>query len=312
MRIGYPCKNLSIDCVGDKTFRLRSYSEERLVSTVQNNLVCLLEMLRFNERNGILFFRITSDLVPFASHPVCRFDWPGFFAPVFDEIGAFIKSHNMRISMHPDQFTLINSIDPAIFERSRTELLYHASVLESLGLDSTAKIQIHVGGVYGHRDASIDRFVERYGMLEESIKDRLVIENDDRSYTLSDCLRVSDRTGIPVLFDTLHHRTNTSGEPIREAMEQAGHTWRAKDGLPMVDFSSQAKGRKPGTHSDTIDMDGFRAFLIETRPFDFDVMLEIKDKETSALRAIEEASRDSRFLFSPVRPEGDYQELKRS
>lgn len=295
MKIGYPCKNLTVGCMGDRTFRLRSYSEERLISTVSNNLQCLLEMVRFNAQHGILFFRITSDLVPFASHPICLFDWRTFFAGLFGEIGTFIRTHGMRISMHPDQFTLINSVDPAIFERSRAELLYHAAVLDALGLDRSAKIQIHVGGVYGDRNASIERFVERFALLDESIRRRLVVENDDRNYTLRDCLEVSARAGLPVLFDTLHHSVKWSGETYRQAVELVSATWDENDGPPMVDYSSQAKGRKPGVHSTSIDIDDFVGFLDETSPFDFDVMLEIKDKETSAIRAMEAASGDWRF-----------------
>ena len=132
MKIGYPCLNRTIGCKADRTFRLKSYSEERLIETVANNLACLEEILRHNVAMRVLFFRITSDLVPFASHPVCRFDWQGHFREQFTRLGAFIREHDIRISMHPDQFTLINSLDEAIFERSRRELLYHAQVLDAL------------------------------------------------------------------------------------------------------------------------------------------------------------------------------------
>lgn len=295
MKIGYPCKNLSVDCIGDRTFRLKSYSEERLVSTVRNNLQCLLDMLRFNAAHHIMFFRITSDLIPFASHPVCTVDWRTSFSSMFNETGGFIRTHNMRISMHPGQFVVINSRWEDVFQRSRAELMYHLQVLEALGLDRTAKIQIHVGGVYGDRSESMGRFGKRLGMLDKSIRQRLVIENDDRNYTLRDCLDISNLTGLPVLFDVFHHRVNTSGETVRHAMKRVSATWGEEDGLPMVDYGSQARARKPGTHSDSIDLDDFKAFIEETRPFDFDVMLEIKDKEISAARAIESVRRDPRF-----------------
>lgn len=260
-------------------------------------------MLQFNAEHGILFLRITSDLIPFASHPICRFDWQTFFADSFHQIGVFIRSQDMRISMHPDQFTLINSVDPAIFERSKAELTYHVNVLEALGLDTTAKIQIHIGGVYGDRSAGIDRFVKRFGLLDQSVGRRLIIENDDRHYTLHDCLEVSKKTGLPVLFDVLHHEVNTGGETVRHAVELAKATWSDKDGLPMVDYSSQAAGRKPGVHTHSINLAHFVAFLENTRPFDFDVMLEIKDKETSAMKAIGAAATDDRLKkIGPCNP----------
>ncbi len=121
MRIGYPCVNTSLGC-RNRTFRLKSYSEERLVETVQSNLECLRAVLEFNASHGLLFFRINSGFVPFASHEVCAFDWQACFKEKFASIGAFIREKGMRVSMHPDQFTLINSRDEEIFRRSCREL----------------------------------------------------------------------------------------------------------------------------------------------------------------------------------------------
>ncbi|HUV02937.1 MAG TPA: hypothetical protein VMW67_05800 [Desulfobacteria bacterium] len=157
MRIGYPCINWTISCKGDRTFRLKSYSEERLIETVENNLNCLQEILAFNIDHTLLFFRITSDLVPFASHPINQFDWQGHFKHKFEGLGAFITRHGIRISLHPDQFTLINSVNTEVFERSVKELLYHAEVLDLMELDTTAKIQLHVGGVPANRSARLQK-----------------------------------------------------------------------------------------------------------------------------------------------------------
>ena len=296
MRIGYPCINLSLNCRSSRTFRIKSYSEERLINTIESNLNCLQQLLDFNVQHSLLFFRITSDLIPFASHPICAFPWQSFFRDRFEEIGKLIRGSNMRISMHPDQFTLINSPDLDVFERSQRELIYHAEVLDLMALDTSAKMQIHVGGVYNNKQESASRFIERYRQLDESVKQRLVIENDDKSYALWDCLSISEQSGIPVLFDYFHHKLNSSGETVGQAIDLVTKTWRDRDGPPMVDYSHSQQEKQHRAHADSLDPAKFREFLKETSPFDFDVMLEIKDKERSAITALGEAKGDPRLI----------------
>jgi len=295
VRIGYPCINRSIGCTANRTFRLSSYRHERLVGTVAGNLDCLGKILSFNRSHGILFFRITSDLVPFASHPVMDFAWQDRFSDRFSEIGKTIAGSGIRISMHPDQFIVINSPDENVLARSLAELAYHAEVLDLMGLDAAAKIQIHVGGVYGDRKAGIRRFIDRVDGLAEPVRRRLVVENDDLRYPLADCLHISHETGIPVLLDVFHHELNNRGEPLPDAIGEAAATWGRSDGTPMVDYSSQEAGRKRGTHAETLDLLHFRRFLDASGPHDLDVMLEIKDKEKSALAALELARGDPRL-----------------
>jgi UV DNA damage endonuclease len=291
LRVGYPCINRSIGCTSSRTFRLASYSERRLVEAVRQNLDCLETVLRWNVEHGIGFFRITSDLVPFASHPVCTYNWARNFRDRLLALGRLVRRHRMRISMHPDQFVLLNALDERIVESSLRELDYHARVLDLMELPLSAKLQIHVGGVYGDKQAGINRFAERYRSLPAQIRRRLVVENDDRSYTVADCLEVNRLTGVPVLFDVFHHRVNSSGEAVREALHRCAATWRGRDGLPMVDYSSQEPGQRRGRHAEHIDRLGFRQFLADVRGIDFDVMLEIKDKEKSAREALALASR---------------------
>ncbi len=296
MKIGYPCINWTVGCKGDRTFRLKSYSEERLIATVENNLNCLSEMVSFNVNHTLLFFRITSDLVPFASHPINQFNWQGYFKRKFQAIGTFIEIHGIRISMHPDQFTLINSVDTGGFERSVKELMYHTQILDVMELDTSAKIQIHVGGVYGDKAKSMKRFIKRFNALDERIRRRLVIENDDRLYCLKDCLQIHAETEIPVLFDVYHHELNNSGETVQEAFNLFTKTWKEKDGVPMVDYSSQQPGGQKGKHAESIDAEHFKQFIEETKAFDFDIMLEIKDKEQSALKAVNVLKEAGRVL----------------
>lgn len=296
MKIGYPCINLTLDCRSSRTFRLKNYSNEKFESTVKENLNCLQKILEFNRDNQILFFRITSDLISFASHPVLNFEWKEHFKTTFEDLGAFIRKNKMRITMHPGQYTVLNSINKNVYENSLKELNYHVDVLDSMNLDSTAKIQIHVGGVYGNKKASMKRFISRYFKLDNKIKNRLVIENDDKSYNLSDCLQINQKTDIPIIFDVYHHQCNNSGEQIIEAFGKISDTWKEKDGLPILHYSSEHPIKSKPSHADTIDLNHFKKFIYLTRDFNFDLMLEIKDKEISALKALEIISNDERFL----------------
>ncbi|MDD1686081.1 UV DNA damage repair endonuclease UvsE [Methanoregula sp.] len=295
MRIGYPCINRSIGCSANRTFRLASYSEDRLLGTVAGNIACLRKILAWNQKNDILFFRITSDLVPFASHPVCTFPWQEQFREEFAATGTFIKEAGIRISMHPDQFIVLNSPDERVVSRSIDELAYHARVLDAMGLDASAKIQLHVGGVYGDPVKSIARFVRVYGQLDPAILRRLVVENDDQRFTASDCLEIHELTGIPVLFDVFHHTCRNNGEDLDEIIPAISKTWQRSDGTMMADYSSQHPEKRAGSHAEHIDITDFKKFLAISRATDMDIMLEIKDKENSALAAVALARADPRF-----------------
>jgi len=296
MRIGYPCINRSLGCSAGRTFRLVSYSEERLISTIAGNLACLRKILAWNREHDLRFFRITSDLVPFASHPVCTFPWQEHFRDELEEIGNFIRQSGIRISMHPDQFIVLNSPDQQVVSRSIDELVYHAKVLDGMGLDSTAKIQLHVGRVYGNPAESMARFARVYEQLDPTHQQRLVVENDDQRFSSADCLLIHEQTGIPVLFDVFHHACHPAGEEIEDVLRQTGATWNRSDGIPMVDYSSQHPGKRSGSHAEHIDPADFSAFLERSLPFDRDIMLEIKDKEKSALIACDLARNDPRFF----------------
>jgi len=296
MRIGYPCINRTIGCIPSKTFRLASYSDERLRATVAANLACLQKILQFNVEHGLLFLRITSNIVPFASHKICTFPWQEHFSDILRELGDYCRHHGFRISMHPDQFVLLNAPDAGVLERSIAELAYQTAVLDLMGLDRATKVQIHIGGVYGDKAASMDRFVENYTRLDPAIQARLVIENDERLYSVADCRAIHDRTGIPVILDTFHHALNNQGEPLADVLSVLTKTWNNNDGLPMVDYSSQQEGKRAGAHVEHIVPEDFCQFLDNSRLYDFDIMFEIKDKEKSATLALELAAGDPRIV----------------
>ncbi len=286
MKIGYPCINNEINCTSNHTFRLKNYSKENLYEKIKQNLDCLKKILEYNVKNNLLFFRIGSQLIPFASHPICKENWQKDFAKEFKEIGKYIKENNIRISVHPDQFVLINSPKKEIVFNSIQELIYHADILDALKLNQEAKIQIHVGGLYGNKKEAIKSFIENYKKLPLKVKNRLVIENDHRLFSAKDVIFIHHKIGIPVLLDTFHHECLNNGESINEILKITSKTWTKKDGIPMIDYSNQAKNEIKGKHSLSINEKAFKNFLQKIKNLDLDIMLEIKDKEKSAKKAL--------------------------
>jgi UV DNA damage endonuclease len=240
-------------------------------------------------KNNLLFFRIGSDLIPFASHPICRYDWLHNFESEFKEIGDYIIKNNMRISMHPDQFVLLNSSNEKTTQSSIRELQYHCDVLDAMCLDQSAKIQIHVGGAYGNKTNAINLFIKRYdSFLSESVKKRLVIENDDHLFNLDDCMVIHHQTDIPIVLDSFHQQCFGNGISLNNSIKETNPTWKKiKDGFPIIDFSSQQLGERRGKHANTINISLFEKFVHALKNFEVDIMIEIKDKEKSALKALE-------------------------
>ena len=285
MRVGYACLNLDVFESNFKTLRLSSLSDERLLVLIEHNLSALEAIVDYNIKHKIELFRITSSLIPFGSLHVNQIDWKDVFKDKLLIIKSKIVSSGMRISVHPGQFTVLNSLDENVVLSSILELEYHTDILESLGGTQESKMILHVGGVYGDKDLAIARFIDVYqNRLSERIKRHLVIENDDRLFTLLDVLNISGVINIPVIYDNLHHEINPSLEDLSkdEIMARVFGTWGVLDGKPKVHYSEQDSRKRPGAHSYTIDLNHF---IKEVSNYDMDVMLEVKDKNRSALKA---------------------------
>lgn len=137
---------------------------------------------------------------------------------------------------------------------------------------------------------AMKNFEKNYNtILSPNVRRRLVVENDDRLYNVNDCLSIHDRTGVPLLFDSFHHRCYQSGGSlsVTNAFQMCCETWSKKDGLPMADYSDQEFGYRKGRHCTSIDLKDFRKFILQTRGLDYDLMLEIKDKQISATKAMD-------------------------
>jgi UV DNA damage endonuclease len=285
-RLGYACIALGSPATTNRSCRLANATPQRLRELTAANLAGLLALLRYNEDLGIRLFRISSALVPFASHPINALPWWDEFATLLAEAGAFAVSRGMRLSLHPGQFTVLSSPRPEVVSAAVADLVYHSRLLDAMRLGPEHKLIVHGGGTYGDKAGALARFHDNYLSLPEAIRSRLVVENDERHYSAQDVLGLSAATGLPVVFDALHDAFNPSPAfPSRARLLQACFaTWRAHDGPPEVHFSSWEPSKKEGAHADWLDPDDFLAFARDTGETPVDCLLEAKQKELALLR----------------------------
>lgn len=288
MNIGYVSIIMSEPGLKMKSCILKNASEDNLIKLIKYNLEMLDKIFDYNFKHDIFVFRISSGFIPFASHPINKVDWCKMFKKEFLTLGKKAKKYGIRLSMHPGQYTTLTSPNKDVVKKSIWDLKYQTGVLDCMGLDSKNKIILHIGGKYEDKQQSMERFIKEYKKLPKNIKNRLVIENDDRNYTAEDVLYISSKADIPVLFDYFHHLLNHEGEDLNtiEILKKCMKTWKKdKDGIPKVHYSQQAIGKKSGSHSLTIDVSEFLRFY-NTLPCNVDIMLEVKDKDISALKCI--------------------------
>lgn len=286
MRIGYACQTIGIPGTDFKSCILRNADETNLKSIISHNLESLERILDYNIFSGIKLFRITSDLIPFGSSPVNKLEWWKLYEEKFDLLGDKIRQSNMRVSLHPGQYTVLNSPSEDVVKRAIEDLEYHTKILKALGMDKKNKLVLHIGGAYNDRQEAIQRFINNFKNLGEHLKDRLVLENDDRIFRIEEVLSIGQKVGAPVIFDNLHNKINPSSGNYDEIkwINLCQATWKQADGPQKIHYSDQHPNKKPGSHSDTIDGEIFKDFCQRLNREDIDIMLEVKDKNLSAVK----------------------------
>jgi UV DNA damage endonuclease len=283
-RLGFVASVLTENLSTSRTCRLRNATGERLRHLIAENLAALEQVTNFLERHRILLYRISSNLIPFATHSVNEVSWPEEYRETFTRIGARLRALDVRVSTHPGQYTVLNSPHQPVVDAAVAELVYHATLLDALGADTTCKIVVHLGGLYGGSERqAMARFVTTANALPDIVRRRLVIENDDRLFDAEEVLEVGQLTGLPVVFDWLHHQANPCRRAIPDVLSEIFQTWTRVDGRPKVHLSSQARGGPIGAHAKRVDVRDVAAFLKIAPPLPFDCMLEAKEKDRALL-----------------------------
>ena len=294
--MGYACINMNLSnskprVTTNRSMIKRTFTEKGLPYASEltlQNCKDLLTILKWNNDNGFKFFRMSSDLLPWASEYKIS-DLPDYqdIKDTLKQCGDFARQHDMRITSHPGPFNVLTSPHPHVVDNCITDLSIHGEVFDMMGLSRTPynKINIHIGGVYGDKVSAMERFCTNFQRLPESVKSRLTVENDDKAsmYSVVDLYEgVYKVIGIPIVFDYHHHRFNTGGLSEEDALEVAISTWI--DVVPVVHYSESRSIEqeddkiRPQAHSDYV------VDYIDTYGNRVDIMVEAKAKELAVMK----------------------------
>lgn len=251
---------------------------------VLHNVTNLLNSVQFCADNGINCFRISSDLFPLATHAdlgyhIASLPSADAIYRTLSDTKQLAQSSGVRLLFHPDQFCVLSSPKPEVVSSTVKELDFHAQIAVLVGADA---LIVHGGGVYGDKDSALQRFADNFRLLSDDAQRMLVVENDDRSYTVEDLLPLCQTIDIPLVYDVHHHRCNQDSLSVEDATTRALSTWT--DGrTPLFHISSPRDGwdaKNPRPHHDFIDINDFPLFWLD---LDVHVEVEAKSKQEAVL-----------------------------
>ncbi|MCS6998575.1 MAG: UV DNA damage repair endonuclease UvsE, partial [Aquificaceae bacterium] len=267
----------------NRKFRLSNLSFERVWEAFEKNLKDFKSLLDLSLRLGCGIFRLGSEFIPFASHETFKREWLKPIEEGLVEFSKTLKQYPIRITMHPGQFVVLSSPRRDVVDSSLKELEYHFWLLDTLGVGEEGTVVIHLGGVYGDKQESIKRFK---GVLSSNpwLLKRLVVENDERHYTVKDLLEAE--LPIPIVYDHYHNSLNPSIFEPKDVLQ----TWKEK--VPEFHLSSKPEGKhRFGEHGDWIKLEDFLDFVQCFGSNRVDTVIEVKKKELAVKRLMEDFSR---------------------
>ena len=297
MNLGYACINTIMSANGimtNRTMRKKTFDQKGLdyVSDLALlNVKDLKTIVEWNNEHGIKLFRLSSQIFPWQD----EYDFSSLkdydeICKLMLEIGEIATKSGQRLTMHPGPYNCLASPNPKVVAKTVRELDCHSEQMNMLGFEPSNynKINIHVGGAYGDKSATLARFVKNFSLLRDDTKKRLVIENDDspNEYSVKDLFDgIYQTIGIPITFDYFHHKFNTGGLTEEEALKMAAITW--PEGITQCCHYSESRQKeyldesiRPQAHSDIIYE------RINTYGLEPDIVIEAKLKEQAIFKRV--------------------------
>ena len=300
IRLGYACISETLN-TNYKTYTYSNYIKEqnkkKLEEIITSNLFHLQELLIYNNKNNIHFFRISSNLIPLATKKEVDINYYKNYQKIYHTLGEEIKKNNMRVDFHPSEYCVLNSTKKEVVNQSIDILKYHYNLLMFLDIKEPLLV-LHIGSKEFGKEKAITRFINNFKRLPKGIQKIIAIENDDKSFNVEDCLTLSEKTDIPVILDYHHHQCNPSNKSLEELLPSIIKTWKK---TPKMHFSSPKSKLKKEyrSHNDYIDVKEFIKFIniLKKENKDIDIMLEAKKKDEALFRLVRELKYQTNIKF---------------
>ncbi len=256
---------------------------EKLNKIILSNFEDLESILKYNIKNDISFYRMTSRLILLFTHNDVELDI-NLYKDYFKKIGNIINKNKMRVDTHPDQFCVLNSVKEEVVLSSINILNYHKIMFNLMNYDG--KMIIHVGSSALGKRKSIKRFKDNFKKLNKDIQKMILLENDDKIFNVTNTLNICEELNIPFVFDYHHHFCNNNGQKIEFFLPRIINTWG--NNKPKMHYSSPKSKKEKRSHNDYIDPEKFIEFIerIKFLNVDVDIMIEAKMKDEALFRLI--------------------------
>lgn len=290
LRLGLCCLNTTLrsqNIFCSRTCIRKNFTVQNAQTKALLNLRDLKTMIEWNHEHGITCFRISSDLFPHFTDDAVESYTIDFARPLLKEIGNLIKNYGHRIIMHPGQFNQVGTPNPLVLKKTIADLQHHAQILDAMEIDRDGVLIVHGGGTYQDKEKTMERWIQQFKTLPETVQRRLVIENDEKSYSTQDCLKIANACHIPMVFDFHHYECwKYPQKPITQLIPDILETWTEGTArTPVMHVSEQAPNRRLGAHSDYVNTIPPQIFeTIINFKTHIDLEIEAKMKEQAVLR----------------------------
>ena len=301
IRLGYVAITNALDVTSSSSFSFTEFSKNKdyskLDKIIKSNFEYLIEIINYNIENNIHFYRLTSKLIPLATHDEVDFEYINKYKTYYEKLSTIINNNDMRVDVHPDQFCVLNSVKKEVLDSSIKILEYHYNILKALNIKNKIII-LHVGSSVFGKEKSIKRFINNFNKLPSYLKEVIALENDDKIFNARDVLSICEKLNIPFVFDYHHHKCN-SCDDIENIIEDIIKTW--KNIRPKMHISSSKNKTKKEfrSHNDYINYEDFNELINLIKPYntDIDIMIEAKMKDDALFRLIRAIKYKNNYNF---------------